>query len=55
MTNPGRSLFLALVVLFLAAPLVVVAGVSLNAEKQLLFPPHGLSLVWYVELFREPD
>ena len=28
--------------LFLAAPLLVVAGVSLNAAKQLLFPPRGL-------------
>ena len=38
-----------------AAPLIVVAGVSLNAEKQLLFPPEGLSLAWYLDLFREPD
>ena len=55
MTNPGRNLFMALVVLFLAAPLIVVAGVSLNAEKQLIFPPQGLSLVWYLELFQQPD
>ncbi len=32
MTNSGRNLFVALVVLFLAAPLIIVAGVSLNAE-----------------------
>jgi putative spermidine/putrescine transport system permease protein len=55
MTNPGRNLFMALVVLFLAAPLIVVAGVSLNAEKQLIFPPQGLSLAWYLELFLQPD
>ena len=55
MTNPGRNLFMALVVLFLAAPLIVVAGVSLNAEKQLIFPPQGLSLAWYFELFMQPD
>lgn len=55
MTNPGRNLFMTLVVLFLAAPLIVVAGVSLNVEKQLLFPPRGLSLTWYVDLFREAD
>ena len=55
MSNSGRNLFVALVVLFLAAPLIIVAGVSLNASKQLLFPPRGLSLAWYVELFREPD
>ena len=50
----GRNLFMALVVLFLAAPLIVVAGVSLNAERQLLFPPRGLSLAGMVELFRSP-
>jgi putative spermidine/putrescine transport system permease protein len=55
MTNPGRNLFMALVVLFLAAPLIVVAGVSLNVEKQLLFPPRGLSLTWYFDMFRESD
>ena len=55
MTGPGQKLLVALVVLFLAAPLIVVAGVSLNVEKQLLFPPHGLSLTWYADLFREPD
>lgn len=55
MRNLGRNLFLALVVLFLAAPLVVVAGVSLNAQRQLLFPPRGLSLRWYGDLFLEAD
>ena len=50
MTNVGRNLFVALVVLFLAAPLVIVAGVSLNAGKQLLFPPRGLSLAWFSRL-----
>ncbi|MGH6918249.1 MAG: ABC transporter permease [Geminicoccaceae bacterium] len=55
MTSRGQKLFIALIVLFLAAPLIVVAGVSLNVEKQLLFPPRGLSLTWYADLFREPD
>jgi putative spermidine/putrescine transport system permease protein len=55
MTHLGRNLFLALIMLFLAAPLVVVAGVSLNVEKQLLFPPRGLSLAWYGDLFGEAD
>jgi putative spermidine/putrescine transport system permease protein len=55
MSNPGRTLFMALVVIFLAAPLVVVAGVSLNAQRQLLFPPVGLSLRWYGDLFLEAD
>jgi len=43
-------LFGAVLALFLAAPLIVVAGVSLNAQKLLLFPPQGLSLRWYTNL-----
>lgn len=50
-----RNSFLGAVVVFLAAPLVVVAGVSLNAKKQLLFPPEGLSFRWYVELLTASD
>jgi putative spermidine/putrescine transport system permease protein len=50
-----RSLFIAAVVVFLAAPLVVVAGVSVNGEKQLLFPPVGFSLQWYADLVLESD
>ena len=45
--------YFAVIALFLAAPLVVVAGVSLNAKKALLFPPQGLSLGWYGELFAD--
>lgn len=50
-----RNGFLGAVVVFLAAPLVVVGGVSLNAKKQLLFPPEGLSFRWYVELLTAGD
>ena len=45
-----RNTFLAAILLFLAAPLIVVTGVSLNAKKRLLFPPEGLSLHWYHDL-----
>lgn len=48
-----RTLYLALIALFLALPLVVVAGVSLNQPRQLIFPPRGLSLRWYGELFTD--
>ena len=51
----GRTLCLALVILFMALPLIVVAGVSLNEPRQLLFPPRGLSLRWYGELFTASD
>ena len=55
MTNAGRNLFMAVTLLILAAPLFVVAGVSVNAEKQLIFPPEGFSLGWYVELLSQAD
>lgn len=48
-----RQIFLSLVMLFLLSPIVVVGGVSLNAKKALYFPPEGISLAWYVELFTE--
>jgi putative spermidine/putrescine transport system permease protein len=51
----GGTLLLGAVTLFLAAPLVVVAGVSVNEPRQLLFPPEGFSLAWYRELFAEDD
>jgi putative spermidine/putrescine transport system permease protein len=48
-----RALF-AVVVLYLLAPLVVVAGVSLNPRQVLFFPPEGLSLRWYQAAFTDP-
>jgi putative spermidine/putrescine transport system permease protein len=50
-----KRLFFALVLLYLLAPLVIIAGVSLNAEKRLFFPPQGLSLRWYQELFTNSE
>ena len=38
-----RALFV-LVALFLAGPLVVIAGVSINEQRALTFPPQGFSL-----------
>lgn len=49
----GR-LLAGLVGLVLASPLIVVAGVSLNARKALTFPPQGLSAAWYAEVFVDP-
>jgi putative spermidine/putrescine transport system permease protein len=48
-----RFLYIAAIALFLAAPLIVVAGVSVNGRKALLFPPEGLSAAWYAELFTD--
>lgn len=49
-----RSLYFCLVALFLAAPIVVVAGVSLNEGRMLAFPPNGLAFGWYAQLFADP-
>ncbi|WP_416356878.1 ABC transporter permease [Aureimonas phyllosphaerae] len=48
-------LFLALVALFLAAPVAIIAGVSVNAQQSLVFPTKGLSLRWYQAIFTDPD
>lgn len=53
MNRAPRYLFLVFILIFLISPIVVVAGVSLNAKKSLFFPPQGLSLAWYLELFTE--
>ena len=45
----------SLVALFLAAPLIVVAGVSVNEKQDLAFPPVGFSLSWYAQIFIDPE
>ncbi len=55
MSRALRGLFLGVVLVFLLSPIVVVGGVSLNAKKALYFPPQGVSLAWYAELFGEPE
>lgn len=55
MTRLACNAFVGIVLLFLAAPLVVIAGVSLNQPKRLLFPPQGFSVKWYAALFTEND
>jgi putative spermidine/putrescine transport system permease protein len=54
MIRIGRWLLFLLVGLFLAAPIIVVAGVSVNAQKTLQFPPAGFSLDWYREIVTDP-
>ncbi len=50
-----RRGFLAVVVVYLLLPIIIIAGVSLNAKKNLFFPPQGLSLRWYQEFFTTAD
>ncbi len=42
-----------LVVLFIVAPLVVVAVVSINENRYMDFPPEGFSLHWYAQLWND--
>jgi putative spermidine/putrescine transport system permease protein len=50
-----RRLYFFAVGLFLALPLVVVAGVSLNEKQDLTFPPIGFSLSWYGQIFADAE
>ncbi len=47
-------LFMAIIALLLAGPIVVLAGVSVNGEQVLYFPPHGFSLGWYGAIVTDP-
>ncbi|MEA3151710.1 MAG: putative spermidine/putrescine transport system permease protein [Gammaproteobacteria bacterium] len=49
----ARLLFLALLAVFLAAPLVVVTGVSFNHTARMNFPPQHPSLLWYGTFFAD--
>jgi len=50
-----RNLFLAAVALVLAAPVIVIGGISINEHRFLSFPPQGFSLDWYLEIFRDAE
>lgn len=53
MTRRLQVFYIVLLLALLAAPIVVVGGVSLNGQQTLRFPPQELSLRWYGELFRD--
>jgi putative spermidine/putrescine transport system permease protein len=53
MTKFLSRLFFFAVALFMALPLIVVAGVSINEKQTLAFPPQGFSLSWYGEIFTD--
>lgn len=50
-----RRLYFTLIGIFLAAPITIVAGVSVNERQSLNFPPQGFSLAWYGEIFANPE
>ena len=53
MTRVARNLFYAVVIVVLSAPLFIVAGVSVNEKKFMIFPPRGFSFRWYTEVFEK--
>jgi putative spermidine/putrescine transport system permease protein len=55
MSRLARGAFVGLVALFLSAPLLIVAAVSVNEKKRLLFPPVGFSLSWYEAIVAERE
>ena len=55
MTRRASPVYVGLILLLLALPMLVVAGVSLNGGQNLRFPPQYPSVRWYGELFRAAD
>lgn len=47
--------FVALIVLFLLAPILIVIPISFSSAKYLTFPPPGFSLQWYAEIVDRPE
>lgn len=54
MRAAGKIVFLAVMAIFMAAPLVVVAGVSFNGTQRMNFPPQNAGLIWYETFFQDP-
>jgi putative spermidine/putrescine transport system permease protein len=50
--HPALIVFTALVFLFLVGPLVIVFGASVSDTSYLTFPPQGLSLRWFDNIFQ---
>jgi len=53
MARKLNAVVAGLIALVLSAPILVVAGVSVNAKRSLDFPPNGFSLAWYAEVFTD--
>jgi putative spermidine/putrescine transport system permease protein len=49
--HPALGAFAVLVFLFLLAPLVIIVGASLSDTTYLTFPPQGLTLRWFSNIF----
>jgi putative spermidine/putrescine transport system permease protein len=55
MSNAMKHAFFTVIGLFLALPIIVVIGVSINEKQTLAFPPQGFSTRWYAEIFTNDE
>ncbi len=55
MTRTVQTAYVISLLALLACPIFVVAGVSLNGQQSLVFPPQDLSLRWYGALLHDPE
>lgn len=55
MSTLFRRAYFFVIGLFLALPIIVVAGVSVNEKQSLTFPPQGFSMSWYGQIFTDPE
>ncbi len=55
MNRALKRVYVGVILLLLASPLVVVFGVSLNGAQSLNFPPQNLSLRWYGAMFTQKE
>ncbi len=55
MSRTLQTAYIVVILALLACPIIVVAGVSLNGQQSLRFPPQDISLRWYGALLRDPD
>ncbi len=57
MAKLGRTILIVysgLIVLFLALPMIIIAGVSFGSTNYATFPPEDPSLEWYVDITSDP-
>jgi ABC-type spermidine/putrescine transport system permease subunit II len=55
MRKLGQATFVAIMILFMIAPILVSASVSFTADRFLTFPPVGFSLQWYEAILDDPS
>ena len=49
------GLYVLVIGLFLLAPILAITAGSLTTTSYVVFPPEGLTLKWYLQIFDQPD